>query len=101
MWMVRVDDARAALSIAREEAPPSFVTGATVREILLMAITSLGLLVAEVLGSNPRILFGRYLWIDELQTKLIASEPSVPQSLVALARCGDLTPPEYHLLARL
>jgi hypothetical protein len=58
------------------------------------------LLAAEVLRSNPRVLFGRYLWIDELQTKLVASEPSIWQSLAAVAHSGDLTPPEYHLLAR-
>jgi hypothetical protein len=92
----------AALStVQQEESPPSFLPGATVREVLLVATTSLVLLVAGVLHSSPRILFGRYLWIDELQTKLIALEPSAWQSLVALARSGDLTPPEYHLLARL
>ncbi len=82
------------------ESPPSFVPGATVREILLLATTSLVLLVAEVLTSNPRILFGRYLWLDELQAKLFASKPSMWESLVALAHSGDFTPPVYHVLAR-
>jgi len=82
------------------ESPPSFVLGASVREMFLMALGSLVLLIVEVLMSTPWILFGRYLWIDELWTKLIASEPSVWQSLVALKHSGDPTPPVYHLLAR-
>jgi Dolichyl-phosphate-mannose-protein mannosyltransferase len=65
-----------------------------------MALGSLVVFIGEVLTSNPRILFGRYLWIDELQTKLIASEPSVWQSLIALKHSPDPTPPVYHLLAR-
>jgi len=40
------------------------------------------------------------MWIDELLTKLIESKPSIWQSLVALQRSGDFTPPTYHLLAR-
>jgi len=68
--------------------------------MFLMASGSLVLLITEVLMSTPRILFARYLWIDELQTKLIESEPSVWQSLVALKHSGDPTPPVYHLLAR-
>jgi hypothetical protein len=82
------------------ESPPSRVPDATVSEIFLMALGSLVLLVVEVLMNRPRILFGRYLWIDELWTKLIESQPSVWQSLLALKHSGDPTPPVYHLLAR-
>jgi hypothetical protein len=84
----------------REASPPSFVPSATVREILFMAVASLVLMVAEVATSSPRILFARYLWIDELWTKFIVSRPSVCQSLVVLKHGGDGTPPVYHLLAR-
>jgi len=91
--------AAAALSNVTES-PPSLVRGASVREMFLMASGSLAMLIAEVLMSHPRILFGRYLWIDELWTKLIAAEPSVWQSLSALKHSGDPTPPVYHLLAR-
>jgi uncharacterized membrane protein len=66
----------------------------------LMAFGSLALLVAEVFSNNPRILFGRFLWVDELWTKFIESKPSVWQSLIALKHAGDPTPPTYHLLAR-
>src|SRR6266849_4133260 len=79
------------------ESPSSFVPGATVREIWLVATTSLVLLLAEVLTSNPRILFTQNLSIDELETKLVVSLPSMSQSLFAVA---DLTPPTYHFLAR-
>jgi hypothetical protein len=82
------------------ESPSPFVPGADAKEICLMALGSLVLLTAEVLVSGPRILFGRYLWIDELLAKLIESKPSVWQSLVALEHSGDFTPPTYHLLAR-
>jgi uncharacterized membrane protein len=68
--------------------------------MFLMASGSLLLLIVEVLICTPRILFGRYLWIDELLTKLIESKPSISQSLVALQLSGDFTPPTYHLLAR-
>jgi hypothetical protein len=90
----------AALSTIVEKSPPSLAPGATSREILLMAATSLVLLVAEILTSNSRILFDRYLWIDELWTKFIESESSMWQSLAALKQSGDPTPPVYHLLAR-
>jgi hypothetical protein len=66
----------------------------------LMAFGSLALLVAEVFSNNPRILFCRYLSIDELLAKLIESKPSVWQSLRALEHSGDFTPPTYHILAR-
>jgi hypothetical protein len=65
----------------------------------LMAFGSIALLVAEVLMNNPPILFGRFLWVDELWTKFIESKPSVWQSLIALKHAGDPTPPTYHLLA--
>ena len=76
------------------------VPNASVQEMFLMALGSLVLLIVEVLMSHPRILFGRYLWIDELWTKLIESQPSVWQSLLALKHSGDPTPPVYYLLAR-
>jgi hypothetical protein len=79
---------------------PFFAPGATFSEILFMAAACLVLLVAEVATSSPRILFARYLWIDELWTKFIISKPSVWQSLVVLKHGGDGTPPVYHLLAR-
>ena len=88
------------MSRTTSESRPSFAPGATAREMCLMASGSLVLLVVQVLMNNPRILFSRYLWIDELWTKLIESEPSVWQSLVALKHSGDPTPPGYHLLAR-
>jgi hypothetical protein len=66
----------------------------------LMAFGSLALLVEEVFSNNPRILFGRFLWVDELWTKFIESKPSVWQSLIALKHAGDPAPPRYHLLAR-
>jgi hypothetical protein len=82
------------------DSPASLVPGATFREMWLMAFGSLALLVAEVFSNNPRILFGRYLSIDELLAKLIESKPSVWQSLRALEHSGDFTPPTYHILAR-
>jgi len=82
------------------ESRPSFVQSAAAGEMCLMASGSLVLLIVEVLMNNPRILFSRYLWIDELWTKLIESEPNLWQSLVALKHSGDPTPPGYHLLAR-
>ncbi len=90
----------AALSSVPEASPTSFAPDATVREISLIATGSLVLLAAEALSSNPRILFARYLWIDELWTKLIESKSTVWESLVALEQAGDPTPPMYHLLAR-
>lgn len=62
---------------------------------------TLGLLAAEVFTSNPNILFDRFLWIDELWTRFIESKPTFLQSMTALMRSGDPTPPVYHLLARL
>src|SRR5258708_23904007 len=82
------------------ESRHSFVQGAAAGEMCLMASASLVLLFVEVLMNNPRILFSRYLWIDELWTKLVESEPNLWQSLVALKHSGDPTPPGYHLLAR-
>src|SRR5216684_4013006 len=91
----------AALSNVTESSHTSTsVPGASVQEMFLMALGSIALLLVEVLMSAPRILLGRYLWLDELWTKLIESEPSVRQSLIALKHSGDPTPPTYHLLAR-
>src|SRR5437660_9957970 len=91
---------RVATSRTTSASRPSFVPGPAAREMCLMASASLVLLFVEVLMNNPRILFSRYLWIDELWTKLIESEPNVWQSLVALKQSGDPTPPGYHFLAR-
>src|SRR6266446_1197561 len=90
----------ATLLTVPETSPASFAPGATIREMNLIAFGSLLLLIVEVLMSTPRILFSRYLWIDELWMKLIQSEPTVWQSLVALKHSGDSTPPGYYLLAR-
>ncbi len=70
------------------------------REMLVVAVGGLSFLLAEAFSNNPRILFGRYFWLDELWTRLIASTPGVWRSLIALERSGDPTPPTYHLLVR-
>ena len=68
-------------------------------EILTVAIAGLLLMVVEVLGSKPRILFERYLFVDEMWAySRIGSEH------LALSRDAEAfrlqTPPLYHLLAR-
>src|ERR1700674_6001094 len=70
------------------------------REMLAVASGGLLLLLAEILVSKPAILFSRFLWADELQTKLIVSDPSLLHSLVALEHAPDPTPPAYYFLAR-
>ena len=82
------------------ESLSSFAPGASAWELFVMAFGAVGLLSAEVFMNSPRILFSRYLWIDELQVKLINSEPSVGQSLTALKHSGDGASPVYYLLAR-
>ena len=72
----------------------------TLWELAVMATATLILMCAEAFTSSPEILFSRDLWIDELWTKLIGSEPKIWHSLVVLAHSGDPTPPTYHLLAR-
>ena len=69
-------------------------------EILTVAIAGLLLMVVEVLGSKPRILFERYLFVDEMWAKFLESDPSIWHSLVTLKHSADQTPPLYHLLAR-
>jgi hypothetical protein len=70
------------------------------RELTAFAACLLVLLGVEAALSHPAILFGRYLWFDELQIKLIASQPGIWHSIVAVAHAGDETPPTYYLLAR-
>jgi hypothetical protein len=79
---------------------PDGPAAATAREIIAVAIGAAILLLAEALRSNPRILFGRYFWLDELWTKFIESKSPLWNSLVALKYSGDPTPPTYHLIAR-
>ena len=40
-------------------------------EILTVAIAGLLLMVVEVLGSKPRILFERYLFVDEMWARFL------------------------------
>ena len=70
------------------------------REVTTFAVGLLVLMGVEAALSHPAILFGRYLWFDELQIKLIASQPGIWHSIVAVAHAGDETPPTYYLLAR-
>jgi uncharacterized membrane protein len=72
----------------------------TAKEALLVALGAVILLVVEVLVSAPRILFTRYLSLDELWTKFVDSGPGIWGSIVQLEHSGDPTPPLYHILAR-
>jgi hypothetical protein len=89
-----------AIRVRAPELESSPRPGSSLREILIVAAASLSLLLAEVFTSNPRILFDRYFWIDELWTRFIESTPGVWHSLIALEHSGDPTPPTYHLLVR-
>ena len=70
------------------------------RELIAVGCGVLILLTAEALLSNPRILFGRFLWFDELQIKLITAQSGVWHSITMIAHSGDETPPIYYLMAR-
>jgi len=72
----------------------------TGREALLVAVGTIVLLAFETLLTAPRTLVFRYLQLDELSTKFIASAPNLRSSMVKLEHSGDATPPLYHLLAR-
>jgi hypothetical protein len=69
-------------------------------ELAAIAIGVLLLMIAEAAVNNPAILFSRYLWFDELQAKLVESQPGIWHSMTVLAHSGDITPPTYHLIAR-
>jgi hypothetical protein len=73
---------------------------ATGGEILTVATAYLLLMVVEVVGSKPRILFDRYFFVDEMWAQFLASDPSIWHSLVTLEHSADQTPPLYHLLVR-
>ncbi len=72
----------------------------TRRELIAVGCGVLILLTAEALLSDPRILFGRFLWFDELQIKLITAQSGVWHSITMIAHSGDETPPIYYLVAR-
>lgn len=95
----------AVMSTVRKSMPAELETetavqGASRGELLTVAIAGLLLMVVEVLGSKPRILFERYLFVDEMWAKFLESDPSIWHSLVTLEHSADQTPPLYHLLAR-
>ncbi len=73
--------------------------GLTRAEFAAIAIGVLLLMGAEAAVNNPAILFGRYLWFDELQSKLVLSQPGIWHSMAVLAHSGDITPPTYDLAA--
>ncbi len=86
-------------------APPRSEAAATLpgagwTEALFFAMGAALLLVVEAFANDPGILFGRYLYLDELWVKLLDSDPSLWHSLAALKHSGDFTPPVYHLLIR-
>lgn len=86
-------------AIAELEAETA-VQRATGSEIATVASALLLLMVGEVLGSKPRILFERYFSVDEMWAKFLESDPSIWHSLVTLKHSPDQTPPLYHLVIR-
>jgi hypothetical protein len=70
------------------------------RELWVAALAAAGVLVAQIAAAGAVGMIPRHLWLDEVLTYLLASDPSVRHSMAALAGGAETNPPPYFLLLR-
>jgi len=80
------------------EAPSTGIGPAESAIAVGVGIGAFYLLVSLLAGSD---LLDRQLWMDEVHTWLIVSDPDLSHAMTALSRGADYNPPTYYLLLRL
>jgi hypothetical protein len=81
-------------------ASPGAIPGATARELIVAGLLFAGVIVAIVLLSGASSLVGRHLWLDEIITYLLVTDPSAAHMFDALLHGADSNVPGLHLLLR-
>ena len=72
----------------------------TAPEILAVALGLIALLVVQLFLTGSFSLFDRYLWLDEIHTHLLVTDPQLTHAAGALADGADFNPPGLYLMLR-
>ena len=72
----------------------------TAPEILAVALGLIALLAVQLFLTRSFSLFDRYLWLDEIHTRLLVTDPELTHAAGALADGADFNPPGLYLMLR-
>jgi hypothetical protein len=76
------------------------VRNVTAREIMVVVLGLIALLLAQLCVTGSFTLFDRYLWLDEIHTHLLVTDPQLAHAAAALATGADFNPPGLYLMLR-
>ena len=72
----------------------------TVRETLTVVLGLVALAAVQLCLTASFSLFDRYLWLDEIHTHLLVTDPELTHAAAALAGGADFNPPGLYLMLR-
>ncbi len=84
----------------RETASQDSPRSVTAREIFTVSLGLIALVVVQLSLTGSFSLFDRYLWLDEIHTHLLVTDPHVTHAAGALADGADFNPPGLYLMLR-
>ena len=70
------------------------------REVLAVVLGLVALVVVQLFLTGSFSLLDRYLWLDEIHTQLLVTDPELTHAAGALAGGADFNPPGLYLMLR-